>query len=259
MDARPLTIVTYDWVPEFPRGFVRDIRVRWAAEEAGLPYRVETVPLRQKSEAHRAIQPFEQVPILKDGALTLFESGAILWHLGEKSQALLPREPGDRAAAIQWLVAGLNSVEPMTMAWLIAKVFDRNPEQAEVAAKRMDQRLASLSPVLEFAGVSRRGPADGRRHPDGGRAAHRRGAGRAGRLSGAVGLCRAADRPSGLPQGACRPDGALGVGRRSRGGGGLNRAACGPGSCRPGSCVRAAEPVWSRSCGIRPGRSSGTR
>jgi glutathione S-transferase len=149
MDARPLTIVTYDWVPEFPRGFVRDIRVRWAAEEAGLSYRVETVPLRQKSEAHRAIQPFEQVPILKDGALTLFESGAILWYLGEKSQALLPREPGDRAAAIQWLVAGLNSVEPMTMAWLIAKVFDRNPEQAEVAAKRMNQRLASLSPVLE--------------------------------------------------------------------------------------------------------------
>ena len=69
-DAQPLTIVTYDWVPEMPRGFVRDIRPRWAAEEAGLGYRVETVPLRQKTEAHRVMQPFEQVPILKDGALT---------------------------------------------------------------------------------------------------------------------------------------------------------------------------------------------
>jgi glutathione S-transferase len=146
--VQPLTVVTYDWVPEFPRGFVRDIRVRWAAEEAGLPYRVETVPLRQKTEAHRAMQPFQQVPILKDGGLTLFESGAILWHLGEKSEALLPREPEGRAAAIQWLVAGLNSVEPMTMAWLLAKVFDRNPEQTQVAAQRMNARLACLSVEL---------------------------------------------------------------------------------------------------------------
>ena len=59
--AAPLTIVTYDWVPEFARGFVRDIRARWAAEEAGLAYRVETVPVREKTDAHRAMQPFEQV------------------------------------------------------------------------------------------------------------------------------------------------------------------------------------------------------
>jgi glutathione S-transferase len=149
MGAAPLTIVTYDWVPEFPRGFVRDIRVRWAAEEAGLPYRVETVPLRQKSDAHRAMQPFEQVPILKDGELSLFESGAILWYLGERSEALMPRDPAGRAATVQWLVAALNSVEPFTIAWLLAKAFDRNPAQAEVAAGRMNPRLARLAAVLE--------------------------------------------------------------------------------------------------------------
>jgi glutathione S-transferase len=147
--AAPLTIVTYDWVPDFPRGFVRDIRVRWAAEEAGLDYSVETVPLRRKSDAHRAMQPFEQVPILKDGDVTLFESGAILWYIGEKSEALMPRDPQDRAETVQWLIAGLNSVEPMTMGWLLAKFFDRNPDAEEPALKRMNHKLACLSVVLE--------------------------------------------------------------------------------------------------------------
>jgi glutathione S-transferase len=163
MKAMPLTLVTYDWVPEFPRGFVRDIRVRWAAEEAGLSYRVETVPLRQKSDAHRAMQPFEQVPVLKDGSIALFESGAILWYLGEKSEALMPRDPAGRAETMQWLIAGLNSVEPMSLAWLLAKVFDRNPEQAEVAAKRMNQRLACMAEVLggrEFLAAGRMTVAD---------------------------------------------------------------------------------------------------
>lgn len=147
--AGPLTVVTYDWVPDFPRGFVRDIRVRWAAEEAGLPYRIETVPLRQKSDAHRAMQPFEQVPILKDGDITLFESGAILWYLGERSEALMPRDPAGRAATMEWLIAALNSVEPFTLAWLIAKVFDRSPERTGVAASRMSPRLAQLATALD--------------------------------------------------------------------------------------------------------------
>lgn len=144
----PLTIVTYDWVPELPRGYVRDIRVRWAAEEAGMPYRVETVPGQPKTDAHRAMQPFEQVPILKDGDICLFESGAILWYLGEKSEGLMPRDPAGRAATVQWLMSALNSVEPFTMAWLIAKVFDRDEVQAQVAAGRMNPRLAKLEAVL---------------------------------------------------------------------------------------------------------------
>ena len=136
-------------MPKFPRGFVRDIRVRWAAEEAGLEYRVETVPLRQKSDAHRRMQPFEQVPVVKDGDLSLFESGAILWYLGERSDALMPRDPEGRAATVPWLIAALHSVEPFTIAWLLAKAFDRNPEQAEVAAGRMNPRLGQLAAVLE--------------------------------------------------------------------------------------------------------------
>ena len=143
-----LTLVTYDWVPGMARGFVREIRVRWAAEEAGLDYRVETVPAREQSAAHRAMQPFEQIPVLKDGALTLFESGAILWYLGERSEALMPRDPAGRAETVQWLVAGLNSVEPMALCWLLAKVFDRNPEQTAVAAPRLDRRLAGMARVL---------------------------------------------------------------------------------------------------------------
>ena len=147
--AKNITIVTYDWVPEFPRGFVRDIRVRWAANEARIAYDVETVPFKEKSGLHREMQPFEQVPILKAGNLSLFESGAILLYLAEKTEALMPRDEEGRAETIQWVIAALNSVEPFTVNWLVAKVFLQNEEQASAAAGLMNQRLASLARVLE--------------------------------------------------------------------------------------------------------------
>lgn len=59
-----VTIWTYDWVPEMPRGFVRDIRLRWACEEAGLAYSVGTVPFDARGPAHLARQPYGQVPFL---------------------------------------------------------------------------------------------------------------------------------------------------------------------------------------------------
>ena len=83
-----LTLTTFDWVPEPPRGFVRDLRVRWALEEAGLPYRVAGVPFGDRSAEHLAHQPFGQVPWLTDGDLSIFESGAILLHLGNRGDAL---------------------------------------------------------------------------------------------------------------------------------------------------------------------------
>ncbi len=83
-----LILTTYDWVPEPPRGFVRDLRVRWALEEAGLPYRVESTSFKDRGPEHLAHQPFGQVPWLTDGALSIFESGAILLHLGERSEEL---------------------------------------------------------------------------------------------------------------------------------------------------------------------------
>src|SRR3954468_20922308 len=88
-----LTIWTLYWVPEGPRGFVRDLRLRWACEEAGLGYAVRTVPFEGRETNHLAQQPFGQVPFLKDGDLEIFESGACLLHLARKSAQLMPRDP----------------------------------------------------------------------------------------------------------------------------------------------------------------------
>src|SRR6185312_17403764 len=115
---------TFDWVPEMPRGYVRDLRVRWALEEAGLPYRVESVPFRDKRPEHFAHQPFGQVPWLTDGGISIFESGAILLHLGEKSEKLLPADPRRRAEALEWLFAALNSVEMASLPWTMAKFMN---------------------------------------------------------------------------------------------------------------------------------------
>ena len=112
-----LVLTTFDWVPEMPRGFVRDIRVRWALEEAGLPYRVASVPFRDRGAEHFAHQPFGQVPWLTDGDLSIFESGAILLHLGELSDALLPADRQRRNEAKEWLFAALNSVEMAALPW----------------------------------------------------------------------------------------------------------------------------------------------
>ena len=106
-----LILTTFDWVPEMPRGYVRDLRVRWALEEAALPYRVESTPFRARDAGHFAHQPFGQVPWLSDGDISIFESGAILLHLGERSAALMPTDPRPRAEALEWLFAALNSVE----------------------------------------------------------------------------------------------------------------------------------------------------
>ena len=91
-----LVLTTYDWVPKPPRGYVRDLRVRWALEEAALPYRVESTPFRERGAEHFAAQPFGQVPWLTDGDLTIFESGAILLHLAGKGPALMPTDPRGR-------------------------------------------------------------------------------------------------------------------------------------------------------------------
>jgi glutathione S-transferase len=114
-----LILTTFDWVPEPPRGYVRDLRVRWALEEAGLPYRVESTPFRDRRPAHFVHQPFGQVPWLTDGDISIFESGAILFHLGNRSEALMPADPRARCEATEWLFAGLNSVEMARLPWSI--------------------------------------------------------------------------------------------------------------------------------------------
>lgn len=112
-----LTIWTLDWVPEMPRGFVRDLRLRWACEEAGLPYTVRTIAFDDRAANHLDRQPFGQVPYLDDGGLKLFESGAGLLHLARKSEVLMPRDPAGEAETLQWTIAALNSVEMVSAPW----------------------------------------------------------------------------------------------------------------------------------------------
>jgi glutathione S-transferase len=110
-------IWTYDWVPEGPRGLVRDLRLRWACEEAGLAYSVRTVPFAPRGADHLSHQPFAQVPFLSDGDVKMFESGAGLLHLARKSETLMPCDPIGEAQTVQWVIAALNSLEMVTVPW----------------------------------------------------------------------------------------------------------------------------------------------
>jgi len=142
-----LTLTTFDWVPETPRGYVRDIRVRWALEEAGLPYRVESVPFGDRNAEHFAHQPFGQVPWLTDGDISIFESGAILLHLGERSDALMPADPRGRIEVVKWLFAALNSVEAASLPW---SLFKLSGDTAETPGwKHLDKFLAARLQHME--------------------------------------------------------------------------------------------------------------
>lgn len=117
-----LIVWTYDWVPEGPRGFVRDMRLRWACEEAGFGYSVRTVPFNDRGANHFARQPFGQIPFLSDGELEIFESGAGLLHLARKSEKLMPRDPVGETQTLQWMIAALNSIEMVSVPWWFLKV-----------------------------------------------------------------------------------------------------------------------------------------
>src|SRR5258708_5177161 len=145
-----LILTTFDWVPEMPRGFVRDIRLRWALEEAGLPYRVESTPFRDKTPEHFAHQPFGQVPWLTDGDLSIFESGAILLHLGNLSDALLPSDPRRRNEAIEWLFAALNSVEMASLPWALLQFSSDTSDTpaSKFIGDFLQLRLQRMEPVL---------------------------------------------------------------------------------------------------------------
>lgn len=144
--AAPVILTTYDWVPDFARGYVRDIRVRWVLGETGRPFRVETTPVHPKAAVHFEYQPFGQVPFIRDGDLVLFESGAILLHLAQGTDLLPPGDDGARV--LQWVIAGLNSVEPFAMHWATAKFFAKDEVAAEAAAKPLIERLGRLNTAL---------------------------------------------------------------------------------------------------------------
>src|SRR6185295_17125886 len=126
-----IEITAFKWVPDFAQGLVRDLRVRWALEEAGLDYRVRLLGSPRPADYIKE-QPFDQVPWFSDDQVRIFESGAIVQYIGEKSEALLPRETQARYRAIQWTYAALNSVEPAIQNVFAVTVFHADQEWAKL-------------------------------------------------------------------------------------------------------------------------------
>ena len=126
-----IEITAFAWVPPFAEGLVRDLRPRWALEEIGLPYRVRLLEGERPPEYYLE-QPFGQVPCYREGPLGIFESGAIVQHIGEKSEQLLPRDAVPRMRAIQWTYAALNSVEPAIQSLTAIDLFYSNEEWAKL-------------------------------------------------------------------------------------------------------------------------------
>jgi glutathione S-transferase len=148
-----ITISAFRSVPPFARGQVRDLRVRWALEEAGLPYRTRLLMQGdQDKPEYRKLQPFGQVPILEEDGVVLFETGAIVLHIGERCETLLPEDQAARARATQWLIAALNSIEPFVMNVAVIDLFYADQEWAKLrrpgAVQFLQRRLAALSKAL---------------------------------------------------------------------------------------------------------------
>jgi len=145
-----ITVTAYEWVPAFAHGLARDLRVRWALEEADLTYRTKLIAFEHRLSAeHRAYQPFGKIPVYEEDGLVLFESGAILLHIGERSTALLPADPAGKARAVVWLLAALNTVEPPVLQLGEIDLFNAGRDWAEqrrpAVEKVVRQRLADLA------------------------------------------------------------------------------------------------------------------
>jgi glutathione S-transferase len=147
------TITAFQWVPDFARGYVRDMRARWAFEETGQAYAVDAIDFdRVKSPAHRHFQPFGQIPTYADGEVEIFESGAIALHIARTAPGLMPADPAGQARAEQWVIAALNSVEPFVMQLAVVDIFEADrPWSAERRPKVIEDirsRLSDLSAAL---------------------------------------------------------------------------------------------------------------
>jgi glutathione S-transferase len=148
-----ISLSVLKWVPPFARGSVKEYRVRWALEEAGLPYKTRLLEQGDQDKPdYRAMQPFGQVPIFEEDGFVLFESGAIVLHIGERSESLLPESKKARAKAQQWVVAALNSIEPFVMNVALLDLFYADEEWARLrkpgATEFMNKRLGALSASL---------------------------------------------------------------------------------------------------------------
>lgn len=148
-----ITITAFNWVPDFAKGLVRDLRPRWALEEAGLEYEIRLINQNEKvSDAYREIQPFCQVPAYQDDKVKLFESGAIVLRIAEQSEKLLPKTDPGRARAISWMFAAINSVEPSIGMLISADLFNKDTAWAKEARPVFEaavkKRLGDLARCL---------------------------------------------------------------------------------------------------------------
>ena len=151
-----IKVSAFRWIPPFAQGLARDFRVRWALEEAGLPYEERLIgPEDQSSESYRALQPFGQIPAVEHDGLPLFESGAIVLHIAERHAGLLPNEPDARARAITWMFAALNTVEPPLVELEAATLLEHDKpwyrQRLLLLEERARTRLDSLSRRLGAA------------------------------------------------------------------------------------------------------------
>lgn len=146
-------ITAFRWVPDFAAGLVRDLRIRWALEEIGQSYRVRLLDAMNPRPAdYFQEQPFGQVPAFRDREVRLFESGAILIHLGLSDERLLPTDANGRGRAIAWLIAALNSVEPMIFELVNIDIFNRGEEWTKErrpqVVDKIKERLRLLAEAL---------------------------------------------------------------------------------------------------------------
>ena len=144
------TITAFESSPDRGRGLARDMRVRWALEEVGQPYDVRLLSFEaMKESAHLELHPFGQIPTYEEGELTLFESGAIIFHIAERHAGLLPEDANARARAISWMFAAVNTVEPPIVELEMAMILERKKswyeERLPVLEKRVRTRLGELS------------------------------------------------------------------------------------------------------------------
>ena len=148
----PIEITAFRWVPGFAQGLVRDLRARWALEEAGLDYRVRLLDQERPAE-YLLEQPFDQVPSFRDEQVRIFETGAIVQYIGERSEALLPRYPQGRYRAIQWTYAALNSVEPAILNVILIDLFYAGEEWAKLRRPgAIDFAKLKLNRVADWLG-----------------------------------------------------------------------------------------------------------
>src|SRR6185312_7612239 len=147
------TITVFESSPDRGKGLARDMRVRWALEEAGQPYNVRLVSFKaMKEPEHLALHPFGQIPTYEEGGFVLFESGAIVLHLEQRHSGLLPRDENARGRAIAWMFAALNTVEPPVVELGMAKLLEANEtwyeQRMPLLKDRVRRRFGELSARL---------------------------------------------------------------------------------------------------------------